>query len=152
MAVTMLTILHYLLCFFLILVILLQAGKGGGLAATFGGGSSETLFGTKRGNILTKATAISVSLFMLTSLLLTIILPKQASLTQKRGFINEEQRKQPGQAQAPAALPAPEGSAVPPSTPVKAEPETSVPAPPQPQAQPPATPPAGGPPPSSDKP
>lgn len=112
MGVTILTILHYGLCFGLILIILLQAGKGGGLAAAFGGGSSETIFGARRGNILTRVTAIGVSIFMITSLLLTIILPKQVSVIQKKGIIKEEQMQDVKRPQVPG-IPAEVPPAVP---------------------------------------
>jgi preprotein translocase subunit SecG len=105
MGVTILTILHYGLCFGLILIVLLQAGKGGGLAAAFGGGSSETIFGARRGNILTRITAIGVSIFMVTSLLLTIILPKQVSIIQKKGFISEQQMQDVKRPQIPGVQP-----------------------------------------------
>lgn len=93
MGVMILTVLHYVLCFVLIVLVLLQAGKGGGLAAAFGGGSSETIFGARRGNILTKITAVGVSLFMVTSLLLVIIIPKQISMVQKKGLITEDKMR-----------------------------------------------------------
>jgi len=101
MGVIILTVLHYGLCFGLILIVLLQAGKGGGLAAAFGGGSSETIFGARRGNILTRITAVGVSIFMVTSLLLTIILPKQVSVIQKKGTIKEEQMQDVKRPQIP---------------------------------------------------
>lgn len=59
----------------LIFIILLQAGRGGGIAAAFGGATVETIFGSRRGNVLTKATAILAAIFMLTSLLLVRIGP-----------------------------------------------------------------------------
>lgn len=105
MGVIILTTLHYVLCFGLILIVLLQAGKGGGLAAAFGGGSSETIFGTRRGNILTRTTAIGVSIFMLTSLLLTIILPKQISVIQRKGVITEDQMRNVKRPQLPGVQP-----------------------------------------------
>jgi len=67
----------------LIFIILLQAGKSGGIAAAFGGATVETIFGSRRGNVLTKATAILAGIFMLTSLLLVRIGP--ASLIKHKG-------------------------------------------------------------------
>ncbi|MEW6096010.1 MAG: preprotein translocase subunit SecG [bacterium] len=147
MGVTILTILHYLLCFGLILIVLLQAGKGGGLASAFGGGSSETIFGTRRGNILTRTTAIGVGIFMVTSLLLTIILPRQASLIQKKGLIGEEQMQDvkmpkvpgvpigvpPAGQEAPVPLP-PEAPATP-KVEEQAPPATQIPQQTPPQVQ-----------------
>ncbi len=63
--------LHILVCCFLILVVLLQSGKAGDLASTFGGGGSQTAFGTRSATtLLTKLTAISAALFMVTCLIL----------------------------------------------------------------------------------
>jgi len=135
-----LTVLHYGLCLVLILIVLLQAGKGGGLAAAFGGGSSETIFGVRRGNILTRITAIGVGMFMITSLLLTIILPKQVSLIQKKGTISEDQMRDvkiPQVPGLPANIPqAGQESPVAPQTP-KVEGQTPpTPSAPQTQEQP----------------
>src|SRR5205814_2680760 len=64
----LITVLHILACLFLILVVLLQSGKGGGMGLAFGGGGSQTVFGgSGAGNFLTKATAVTACLFMLTS-------------------------------------------------------------------------------------
>jgi preprotein translocase subunit SecG len=69
--VTVITILHVLVCVFLVLVVLLQAGKGGGMGLAFGSSGAQTVFGgSGAGNFLTRLTAITAVLFMLTSLLL----------------------------------------------------------------------------------
>ncbi len=63
--------LHILVCCFLILVVLLQSGKAGDLASTFGGGGSQTAFGTRSAtSLLTRFTAVSAALFMVTCLIL----------------------------------------------------------------------------------
>ncbi len=63
--------LHILVCSFLILVVLLQSGKAGDLASTFGGAGSQTAFGTRSAaTLLTKLTAVSAALFMVTCLIL----------------------------------------------------------------------------------
>ncbi|MBK6695697.1 MAG: preprotein translocase subunit SecG [Myxococcales bacterium] len=65
---TLLQIVHVITSLFLVLVVLLQQGKGGGLGAAFGGGATAQVFGGRgAGNVLTRATAISASIFMLTS-------------------------------------------------------------------------------------
>jgi preprotein translocase subunit SecG len=47
-------------------VVLLQQGKGGDIAAAFGGSSSQTAFGARAGaTVLTRATAVLGTLFML---------------------------------------------------------------------------------------
>lgn len=65
---TIVQIIHIMVCLFLMLVVLLQQGKGGGLGAAFGGGAAAQVFGGRgAGNILTRATAICATIFMLTS-------------------------------------------------------------------------------------
>ena len=56
MAVTLITILHIIVCVFLIAVVLLQSGKSADIAAAFGGMGSQTAFGTR-----TAATVLSQS-------------------------------------------------------------------------------------------
>ena len=43
--ITLVTVVHVIVCVFLILVILLQAGKGGGMGGAFGGAGAQTVFG-----------------------------------------------------------------------------------------------------------
>lgn len=69
--VTVITILHVVVCLFLILVVLLQAGKGGGLGLAFGSNTSAAVFGGRgASNFLERLTAITAALFMLTSMTL----------------------------------------------------------------------------------
>src|SRR6185369_236805 len=69
--VTLITILHVIVCLFLILVVLLQAGKGGGMGLAFGSSGAQSVFGgSGAGNFLTKITAGTAIAFMLTSLTL----------------------------------------------------------------------------------
>lgn len=91
---------------FLGVVILLQSGKGGGLAAMGGGASSMTegiLGGRQATTMLTRATWISGSLFMVLALVLSIMSSRTA---QPDSVIREG--LQPGQQQgAPATAPEP---------------------------------------------
>ena len=76
--------LHLLACFFLIAVVLLQQGKGQDLASAFGGGGSQTAFGPRgSANVLSRATTILAGVFMLTSLSLSLVRPKEASVLDK---------------------------------------------------------------------
>jgi preprotein translocase subunit SecG len=79
--VTFLTVLHLLVCVFLIIVVLLQAGKGGGMGIAFGGsGGSGTVFGSSgAGNFLTRLTAVTAFLFLVTSLGLARLSSQQDS-------------------------------------------------------------------------
>ena len=65
--------IHVLVSLVLIAVILLQAGRGGGLSDTFGGSSTQTLFGTKTSLFLTRATAASAIIYILTCLSLAVM-------------------------------------------------------------------------------
>jgi len=67
------TVLHVLVCLFLIVVVLLQRGKGAEVGAMFGGGGSATMFGARgAGNLFTRLTTASATVFMLTSLYLAV--------------------------------------------------------------------------------
>ncbi|RKY39546.1 MAG: preprotein translocase subunit SecG [Candidatus Omnitrophota bacterium] len=104
-----LIIVHILVCIFLIAVILLQAGRGQGLSNIFGGGAQE-LFGAKTPAFLAKTTAVCATLFLLTSLSLSIISRHQRGslmdkvkvesaqeigekVSQKQGINREEKKK-----------------------------------------------------------
>ncbi len=65
--------IHVIASLVLIAVILLQAGRGGGLSETFGGGSTQTLFGTKTNLFLTRATAASAVIYIITCLTLAVM-------------------------------------------------------------------------------
>jgi preprotein translocase subunit SecG len=66
-----LTFLHVLLCFLLMMIILLQPGKGVDGGAVLGGGGSSTIFGPRGpASLLSRATTIGATLFMVTSVLL----------------------------------------------------------------------------------
>ena len=73
----------------LVVVILLQKSEGGAL----GLGASQDSFISSRsaGNFLTKATAILATLFIITSILLTILSQKQISSTSVLEKIEETQ-------------------------------------------------------------
>ncbi len=64
---------HLFVCVVLVAVILLQAGRGGGLSDAFGGGAAQSILGTRGAAVLTKATTVCATIFMLTSLGLAIL-------------------------------------------------------------------------------
>ena len=65
---------YVLVCFLLLVVVLLQQGKGGDIAAAFGGSSSQTAFGARAGaTVLTRATAILGTLFMIGAFALALL-------------------------------------------------------------------------------
>ncbi len=70
----LITTIHIAVCFFLIIVVLLQSGKSADLAAAFGGSGSQTAFGPRgAANALSKATTWSAVVFMLTSIVLSVM-------------------------------------------------------------------------------
>lgn len=97
---------------FLGIVILLQAGKGGGLAAV-GGGAAMTeglLGGRQAATVLTRATWIAGSAFMVLALILSILSSRAQQPTSVLQF------EQPATAPAPAPQPLLPGSEVVPPT------------------------------------
>lgn len=99
--------LHIMACLFLIGVVLLQQGKGQDLASAFGGGGTQTAFGPRgSANVLSRATTVLAGLFMVTSLGLSVMKPKGASVLDK----------------------VPAGSATPAPGPVSSAPAVSLPA------------------------
>ena len=77
--ITLLTIVHVLVCLFLIGIVLLQHGKGADVGATFGG-SSQSLFGTEGPlPLLNKITTASAIVFMLTSVTLAYFSADQST-------------------------------------------------------------------------
>ena len=64
---------YVVVCFLLLVVVLLQQGKGGDIAAAFGGSSSQTAFGARAGaTVLTRATTVLGTLFMIGAFVLGI--------------------------------------------------------------------------------
>ena len=74
--ITALTIVHVLLCVLLVAIVLFQSGKQQGLSGSIGGGA-ETFFGRNKARtmdaILAKCTTVVAVLFVITSIVLTIL-------------------------------------------------------------------------------
>ena len=71
---TLIYVLHFMVCFVLIAVVLLQRGKGSDIGAALGGGGANTVFGSRgAGNFLTRMTTGSAIIFMFTSLSLAYV-------------------------------------------------------------------------------
>ena len=81
--------IHVVVSMVLIAVILLQAGRGGGLNDTFGGGSTQTLFGTKTSVFLTRATAASAIIYILTCLSLAVMTSHRGRSLISRGVVRQ---------------------------------------------------------------
>jgi len=77
MIITLITIVHIIVCFFLIGVVLLQSGKSGDIAAAFGGQGSQTAFGPRgAATVLSKATTWSAIVFIVTSVTLSVLVAR----------------------------------------------------------------------------
>lgn len=90
--------LHVAACFFLIAVVLLQQGKNQDLASAFGGGGTQTAFGPRgSATVLSRATTILAGVFMVTSLALSLLRPKES------GFLDKVPVPSPAASVAPLA-------------------------------------------------
>ena len=103
------TALHVIICFFLIIVVLLQSGKAADLAGAFGGMGSQTVFGPRgTATVLSKATTIAATLFMVTALVLVILennrQPSTGSVLENRRapVVEKNKKPQPTSTQNPA--------------------------------------------------
>ena len=77
--IVVLNVIHVLSCVLMTVVILMQASKeGGGFGVAFGGAATETVFGSRAGNVLTKATIVLASIFLVSTLALAKIEPMRA--------------------------------------------------------------------------
>jgi preprotein translocase subunit SecG len=102
--ITLLIIIHVIVCFFLITIVLIQGGKGAELGAAFGG-SSQTLFGSRgAATFLSKITTITAILFMITSLTLAVVTTKKGSIIKEPPVSGERKSVPiaPGPLQSPA--------------------------------------------------
>src|SRR3954463_512397 len=96
--ITLITIIHILVCFFIIIVVLLQSGKSGDIAAAFGGMGSQTAFGPRgAATALSKATTWSTIIFMLTSITLSVMASRGGSSSNSvlQGVAPSQTRTQP---------------------------------------------------------
>ena len=106
--VTLITIVHVMVCLALILIVLLQSGKGSDIGAAFGG-SSQTLFGSRgAATFLNKVTTGAAIVFMLTCLGLTMVTTKggssvirQTAPADQKKAIPQPQQQVPLQPQQP---------------------------------------------------
>ena len=127
---TALIILHVLVAFIMVGVILLQSGKGAEIGAAFGG-SSQTIFGARGAStFLGKLTAVTATIFMLTSLSLAI-------MSKQRNFSSTIGLDKP-----PASAPAAPSPAADSPAPAQSAPASPAPAPAAPAAADPANPPS----------
>ena len=86
----LLLVIEGLVALLLIGIILLQKSKSEGLGVAFGGGMGETLFGSRAGNVLTKATIVLAVIFMANTLVLANLFVGQRveSLVEQSGLLD----------------------------------------------------------------
>jgi preprotein translocase subunit SecG len=103
--ITLITLVHIVVCFFIIIVVLLQSGKSGDISAAFGGQGSQTAFGPRgAASALSKATTWSAVAFMVTSITLSIYASRHVgSSSVLQGMKSQPTKTQP--APKPAAPP-----------------------------------------------
>jgi preprotein translocase subunit SecG len=97
---TPVTVVHVVACLFLMVVVLLQPGKSGGLGAFTGAAATQVFGGRGAGNILTKTTWITATVFFLTSVSLAYMSSSSDESLQKRSKAQTE-------SSAPAKSPSP---------------------------------------------
>lgn len=76
-----LTFFFFIASLLLVLVVLIQPGGEGGMG--FFGGGSQSAFGTKTGNVLTKFTTVLAALFFLISFVLGYLNSRQSKIDTK---------------------------------------------------------------------
>ena len=115
-------VIHVVVALAIIGLVLLQHGKGADMGSGFGGGASSSLFGaTGSANFLSRTTAVLATLFFLSSLGLAYLAtsrPKEGGGTVMDRAATQKKQEQPakpaGEADKPAATPAPaQGKEVP---------------------------------------
>ncbi len=70
---TPITWLHVMSCLFLVLIVLIQPGKSGGLGALGGAKATQVFGGRGAGNVLTRTTWVTATIFFATSLTLAYL-------------------------------------------------------------------------------
>ncbi|MDD2999144.1 MAG: preprotein translocase subunit SecG [Erysipelotrichia bacterium] len=95
-------LIHILVCVGLIVIVLLQADKGEGLAGAFGGGASSTVFGERgSGGFMSKLTTTMAVIFMITSLIIAVYVPRWETSTQGTSMSTPAPAQMPGLPELP---------------------------------------------------
>lgn len=82
------TVIFLILCVLLVIIILLQSDKSAGMGIL--GGSSQSAFGSSTADVITKISAVMITLFMLGSLGLAILESNRSESLQKKVLQTEE--------------------------------------------------------------
>ena len=109
-------ILNVLAALGIVGLIMIQQGKGADMGASFGAGASQTLFGSGGGgSVLTKATALLVTVFFVTSFGLAVIAKNKAGVAVGVGMPMPAMVESKDMPQAPTAasdIPEIDGAAI----------------------------------------
>ncbi len=105
---TLVLVIHVIAALGVISLVLMQHGKGADMGATFGSGASGSLFGVSgSSNFLSRATAIFVAIFFVTSLTLAYLSSHRAEKTSvinlQTNSVTTTQEKSDKVAEQPAA-------------------------------------------------
>jgi preprotein translocase subunit SecG len=133
-------VLYVIVCIFLVLLVLIQSDKGGGISGAIGGGLSgaNALLGTQdTANILTRATTIFASSFMVLCIIIFLMVAHTGK-RQEKSVLKERAEKQQnfnpssvlqgqGLPLKPASAPTPAGGNVQPVSPSQPLPTQAAP-------------------------
>jgi len=98
---TPITVVHVLACLFLMVVVLLQPGKSGGMGAFTGAAAQQVFGGRGAGNILTKISWVTATIFFVTAITLAYLSTSSDESLAKRNQKNA--KSGPTQVEKPAA-------------------------------------------------
>jgi preprotein translocase subunit SecG len=102
--ITLLTILHVLICIGLIMVVLMQSAKGEGLAGAFGGsGITGAVFGGRgAATFLSRATTVLAVAFFVSCIVLSFLSPTGRGGREESSGIQREAERRTTQGTPPA--------------------------------------------------
>jgi len=100
---TPITVVHVLACLFLMVVVLLQPGKSGGMGAFSGAAAQQVFGGRGAGNILTKISWVTASIFFVTSITLAYLSTSSDDSLAKRSPTKEKKGPPTTQVETPPA-------------------------------------------------
>jgi preprotein translocase subunit SecG len=132
---TPLTVVHVIACLFLMLVVLVQPGKSGGMGAFTGVAAQQVFGGRGAGNILTKTTWVTGTVFFFTSITLAYLSSSTDESLQKRTVVAETRETKPPAPKPQPAAPAPAPEPTPPPAAPLIESESAAATPPAAPAQ-----------------
>ncbi|MBK7580202.1 MAG: preprotein translocase subunit SecG [Myxococcales bacterium] len=98
---TPITVMHIVACIFLMVVVLLQPGKSGGMGAITGAAAQQVFGGRGAGNILTKISWVTATIFFVTSITLAYLSTSSDDSLAKRNSKNK--KSEPAQVDKPPA-------------------------------------------------